>query len=169
MIRQLGRPEILNTILFQGSSTTSQQNDIKTLLTINGENDITPTASDINEPQKTKRIKVENYRLFRDTALSREIKRIHKHKCQICSKVLMINSNTPYAEAHHIKPLGGPHNGPDVRSNIICVCPNCHALLDYGGILLEQSKLHSTNLHKISPEYIDYHNANIFNHIEVKG
>ena len=35
-----------------------------------------------------------------------------------------------HAEICHIKPLGRPHNGPDVPENILCLCPNCHVLLD---------------------------------------
>jgi predicted restriction endonuclease len=62
-----------------------------------------------------------------------------------------------YAEAHHIKPLGAPHNGPDVRANILCVCPNDHVLLDYGAI-----KLYGNHLKEVGQEYIDYHNENIY-------
>ena len=34
---------------------------------------------------------------------------------------------------------GIPHNGPDKLENMICVCPNCHVLLDFGVIRLNQS------------------------------
>jgi mRNA-degrading endonuclease RelE of RelBE toxin-antitoxin system len=167
---QNGHPEYLQSILFkQPSITSSYKNIIDNVLISRGANDISPIASDINEPGETQRIKFENYRIIRDTFLAREIKKIHKNKCQICSKTLMINTETPYAEAHHIKPLGAPHNGPDVIGNIICVCPNCHAILDYGGILLDQKNIHSTDIHKISSEYMDYHNSNIFNKIDVNG
>ena len=60
--------------------------------------------------------------------------------------------------AHHIQPLGQPHNGPDVIGNIICVCPNHHAELDYGvSSLLLPSLRHSTG-HNIDAKYTDYHN-----------
>ncbi len=84
-------------------------------------------------------------------------------------QTLMVSDDTAYAEAHHIKPLGSPHNGPDEKSNIVCVCPNCHVLLDYGAVKLEANKLISNKEHKISAVYIDYHNEYIFNKITLKG
>jgi hypothetical protein len=125
----------------------------------------TPTAADISEPIDTKRIKTETYRILRDTSLARQIKKDHGCVCQICTEKLMMEKNAPYAEAHHIKPLGSPHNGPDKSDNIICVCPNCHALLDYGGIKLNLEQLNLNSKHKICAEYIDYHNKNILNRI----
>ncbi len=61
-----------------------------------------------------------------------------------------------YAEAHHVKPLGRPYNGPDTKDNIICVCPTCHVLSDYKVIRLEQSQIPN-----VSSTYIDYHNNEI--------
>ena len=72
------------------------------------------------------------------------------------------SSGERYAEAHHLKPLGTPHNGPDISNNIICVCPNCHAKLDYGIIRIEIPKLNLDIRHKIDAEFINYHNNNIF-------
>ena len=43
---------------------------------------ITPKAEDIAEPPI--RIKSTTYRILRDTTLSREIKIVHNHKCQVC-------------------------------------------------------------------------------------
>jgi hypothetical protein len=57
------------------------------------------------------------------------VKRLHDFTCQICGTQL----STPaggYPETCHIKPLGRPHNGPDVSESILCLCPNCHVLLD---------------------------------------
>ena len=79
-----------------------------------------------------------------------------KHKCQICGMTLTIKDGKPYAEAHHIKPLGNPHNGPDVRGNILCVCPNHHVLLDYGAIKLDIKKLEG-----VKKIYIDYHKEDL--------
>lgn len=91
----------------------------------------TPIATDIGEPSQPERVKQETYRILRDTVLAREVKESNQHRCQICGQVLKLKDEIPYAEAHHIKPLGAPHNGPDVRENILCVCPNHHVLLDY--------------------------------------
>jgi predicted HNH restriction endonuclease len=74
---------------------------------------------------------------------------------------LEASSGDRYAEAHHLKPLGAPHNGPDIANNIICVCPNCHAKLDYGIMRIEIPKLNLDIRHKIGAEFINYHNNNI--------
>lgn len=117
----------------------------------------TPIARDIGEPSQPDRIKQETYRILRDTVLAREVKTTNQYRCQICGQTLMLKAGEPYAEAHHIKPLGTPHNGPDVRENILCVCPNHHILLDYGAIKLDKAQLKG-----IDREYIDYHNEHIF-------
>jgi hypothetical protein len=117
----------------------------------------TPLALDIEDPSQPERVKQETYRILRDTVLARTVKESNQYKCQICEQTLKIKANTPYAEAHHIMPLGAPHNGPDVRENILCVCPNDHVLLDYGAI-----KLDGSHLKGIGNEYINYHNDNIY-------
>jgi hypothetical protein len=117
----------------------------------------TPVASDIEDPSQPERVKQEIYRILRDTALARIVKESQQYQCQICGQALKLKDHTPYAETHHIVPLGTPHNGPDVRANILCVCPNDHVLLDYGAI-----KLDETHLEGIGKEYVDYHNENIY-------
>lgn len=117
----------------------------------------TPIAKDIKDPTQPERVKQETYRILRDTVLAREVKESNQYRCQICGQVLKLNNEIPYAEAHHIKPLGAPHDGPDVRENILCVCPNDHVLLDYG-----VTKLDGEQLKSIGKEYIDYHNKHIF-------
>lgn len=78
----------------------------------------TPLASDINEPKETERHLVTTYRILRDTALARRIKADRNYQCQICRERILLGEGTPYAEAHHIRPLGNPHNGPDHPNNI---------------------------------------------------
>jgi len=116
---------------------------------------VSPKAVDIAPPPN--RVKSTTYRILRDTVLSRRVKDSNQYRCQICGQVLRLKDDIPYAESHHIMPLGAPHNGPDVRGNILCVCPNDHVLLDYGAI-----KLDETYLKGIGKQYIDYHNGNIF-------
>ncbi len=98
----------------------------------------TPFAADINEPESTEKHLVTTYRVLRDTALARRIKADNDYKCQICDEQILLGKDNPYAEAHHIKPLGGSHGGPDHPGNIVCVCPNCHVKLDYGAIAIDQ-------------------------------
>jgi len=122
----------------------------------------TPKATDINDPPETTRIETTVYRILRDTALSREVKIAQQFKCQLCAETIQFGDGSFYAEAHHVKPLGRPYNGPDTRDNIICVCPTCHVLLDYKIIRLDQSQIPN-----ISTVYIDFHNNEIYGEIEL--
>lgn len=106
-----------------------------------------------------KRNLIQNERIIRDTKVSSWVKYIHGYKCQICGVVLEIGEGQPYAEAHHIKPLGNSHNGPDVVENILCVCPNHHALLDFFAVYIEKTKLRHADGYEINEEYIGYHNS----------
>ena len=79
---------------------------------------LTPVAVDITEPPS--RLPTEVYRVLRDTKLAREIKLSHGFQCQICQNPpLKLNDTKVDAEVHHIKPLGSPHDGPDVSPNIL--------------------------------------------------
>jgi HNH endonuclease len=117
----------------------------------------TPLASDVEEPSAD-RVATLVYRRLRDTQLARKVKLLHDHRCQICDHVIILRDGTRYAEAHHIKPLGITHSGPDIMENILCLCPNHHAELDYGvrPISLDALRLHKA--HSVSQEFIDYHN-----------
>ena len=113
----------------------------------------TPLAADIEPPAQSRRVRQETYRVLRDTGLARAVKEGAGFRCQICGDVILLKGGLPYAEAHHVKPLGSPHDGPDVRENILCVCPNHHVQLDYGVITLPKDSFRN-----IRAEYIDYHN-----------
>ncbi len=122
----------------------------------------TTTAVDIEPPTRTE---TTIYRILRDTALARQIKKLHKDKCQLCGESIKISDQQYYSEAHHIKPLGGGHNGLDIKENILVLCPAHHVQCDYGAIQLSLSEIRTVPGHRISQEYIDYHNFNIFNKI----
>jgi hypothetical protein len=116
-----------------------------------------PSANDLPDgiPGKTKQIV---YRIIRDTKKSRQIKEEYQFQCQVCGKRLEITPGVFYAESHHIQPLGGEHKGPDVRDNILCLCPNHHALFDYFAIPLDPGKLR-LNKHELRQSFVEYHNA----------
>ena len=118
----------------------------------------TPTAADLEEPKETKRMKTEVYRILRDTLLARTLKEMHQNQCQICGESLQLSDGAAYAEAHHVKPLGKPHNGPDIAANILVLCPNHHVLCDYGALRLHLDELHHHPHHSIGAEFVDYHN-----------
>ncbi len=104
----------------------------------------------------------ETYRILRDTNLARQIKLLHNNKCQLCGEYIIINSAKRYSEAHHIMPLGRPHNGPDISENILVLCPNHHAMLDYGAIKLKITEIKATTDRNIGQKYIEYHNEKIW-------
>lgn len=124
-----------------------------------------PTLKAKTLPKGQKEVKrsiVQSERIIRDTKVGAWVKFVHQFQCQICGTSLELDSGQFYAEAHHIKPLGNRHNGPDVLENIICVCPNHHVLLDYGAIVIDKSKLHCVDGHEVNDEYIHYHNTIVF-------
>jgi hypothetical protein len=118
----------------------------------------TQKAFDLVDPPLG-RAQTTTYRILRDTDLARRVKALHEYRCQICGHTIQLADGSFYAEAHHIRPLGIPHNGPDIIGNIICVCPNHHAELDYGVIPLSTCDLPD---HTIEKQYVDYHNHEIY-------
>ncbi|GLW12002.1 hypothetical protein Misp01_71300 [Microtetraspora sp. NBRC 13810] len=108
-------------------------------------------------------------KIIRDDALSQLIKTLHDHTCQICGTRLLL-PHRPYAEGAHIRPLGNPHDGPDVAGNILCLCPNDHVLFDQGAITIQddltvinqltgesRGLLRTIPGHDIDPRYLAYH------------
>jgi hypothetical protein len=124
----------------------------------------TPIANDLPEnlpvgELKPGRTLTSTYRILRDTELCRRLKKLHKDRCQICGLTIALSNGETYSEAHHIKPLGKPYNGSDVAGNILIVCPNHHAMLDFGAIELSMSALATHLLHRISSASIHHHNS----------
>lgn len=120
----------------------------------------TPQASDITDPPE--RVKTTTYRVLRDTALARRVKRMHSFECQICGDTITLPNGSRYAEAHHVKPLGDPHGGPDTIGNIVCLCPNHHAECDLGVIKLSLSSFRRVGGHDVDRQFIEYHNHEIY-------
>ncbi len=121
----------------------------------------TPKAPDISDPTLPARAKCETYRILRDTVLARELKLLYRNECQICGVALQLPNGATYSEAHHIRPLGTPHNGPDIAGNILVLCPNHHVQCDYKFITLNLSKLRLHSKHQVNQKFIDYHNNQI--------
>lgn len=115
-----------------------------------------PEASDLAEPPP--RQEFTTSRVVRDTALAQRVKAMHGYRCQVCGEAIELPDGTLYAEGHHIRPLGRPHDGPDVEGNILCVCPNHHAELDFAARPINPSELRTAEGHAVGPEYVRYHN-----------
>jgi hypothetical protein len=116
-----------------------------------------PIAIDLNVPPERKKATIT--RIIRDSALARRIKQLHDYKCQLCDHTIQLADGSRYAEAHHIQPLGEPHNGPDIPENLVCVCPNHHAELDFGGRSLALADFRQVSGHAVAEAYVEYHNA----------
>jgi putative restriction endonuclease len=133
------------------------------LVKINGSSQ-PPVKDGEQQPQPPARRQTTTMRIARDTEKSRRIKELYKYTCQVCG-VRLETPAGPYAEGAHIIPLGIPHNGPDEESNILCLCPNHHVLLDVGAITLAddfrvlgvpgEPKLFVR--HDVGKDYVQYH------------
>lgn len=110
------------------------------------------------DSEDTIRITREIELILRKRSLVNHLKKLYKSTCQICEIQLSIGYNKFYSEVHHLKPLGRPHNGSDDLGNMICVCPNCHVLLDLKVVKLE-SKSFGLMKHNVSIDNINYHNS----------
>jgi hypothetical protein len=117
----------------------------------------TDLAADFAEPPD--RVLATAYRILRDTELARRVKILHQFECQICGGTMDLPNGERYAESHHVQPLGQPHNGPDVIGNILCLCPNHHAELDFGVRAILPPALRKADGHGLEQRYIDYHNS----------
>lgn len=67
----------------------------------------------------------------RNRTIADEAKQWEGFACQTCGRKL-VNARTgePYAESHHVHPLG--HEGEDSIDNLLCLCPLCHSLFHLG-------------------------------------
>lgn len=116
-------------------------------------------------------------RVIRDSALSRFLKSLYSHQCQICKFTFRFTAGRRYAETHHIKPLGWKHNGIDKETNMIVLCPNHHAMMDFGAIAIhpehmtlisvdttytEHQKPIELMKHPVDRDFLEYHLKNIF-------
>lgn len=137
-----------------------------------------PTTVQPHDEAVPDRIQVTTTRVNRDTQQVRELKDVYNHECQICGMQLQKSPTDYYAEGHHLQPLGDGHDGPDVKSNIIIVCPNCHADCDHGMLHIDPETHKITHTyndridgetlttitpHSPHPHYLNYHNHEIAN------
>ena len=105
-------------------------------------------------------------RVIRDSKLGRQLKKLYDYKCQVCDLQIETDAGF-YAEAAHIKPVGSPHDGPDLIENLLCLCPNHHLMFDKGVFFVNQDmsldgisgRLHLNKNHRVDSEYFAYHRS----------
>ncbi|KQW06227.1 hypothetical protein ASC66_06775 [Leifsonia sp. Root4] len=109
-------------------------------------------------------------RRVRDSEVARQIKKLYDFACQVCGEVIPAFGDRKYAEGAHVRPLGRPHLGADLTTNLLCLCPNHHTQLDYGGmVILDDLTIAETRgmtvvgdlrwyrAHKVELENVRYH------------
>lgn len=131
------------------------------------------SASDISTPRRTQTTRS---RVIRNTQLITRLKSLYDNRCQLCGNRRQRGVETGYSEGHHLKPLGSPHDGPDVAENILILCPNHHADFDYGRLSVDpdslvvshdydesvnNSVLRVNDDHSLEREFLEYHNRHI--------
>ncbi|MFG3227565.1 YDG/SRA domain-containing protein [Kitasatospora sp. NPDC048194] len=89
----------------------------------------------VGEEAPRSRLETAIQRIVRSTAVANYVKRAHDYTCQVCG-VRLESPTGAYAEAAHIVPLGAPHRGPDIVSNVLCLCANHHVLFDFGMLMI---------------------------------
>ncbi|MFJ4922491.1 YDG/SRA domain-containing protein [Streptomyces sp. NPDC088725] len=92
------------------------------------------TSIDTGSSVETRRSPLLIQRVVRSTAVARSVKEIHDFTCQVCGTRLTLQDGQAYAESAHIRPLG--MGGQDSLSNVLCLCANCHVLMNTGTLLI---------------------------------
>ena len=134
------------------------------LIAIPGESSF--PVSEIPPKDTPNRVKTSILRIVRDTELAKSVKAKHDDRCQLCDLRIEL-PGSGYSEAAHIKPLGRPHDGPDLEDNILCLCPNHHVMFDRGAIWLDSKMtwqpigqpLLRAEISPVASEYAAYHRA----------
>lgn len=129
------------------------------------------TEESVQDATPPERVETTTSRIIRNTTLVKNLKHEHDYRCQICDAQRRRSRTAHYAEGHHLHPLGD--GGPDIRANVVVVCPTCHADLDYGMLTIEPELLYvqhsydrsrdgvplrTVSSHDLGREYIEYHN-----------
>lgn len=133
--------------------------------------DVEEQTRDAKPPKRTE---TTTSRIIRNTAMVKTLKTEYNHRCQICGDRRQQSTDKYYAEGHHLHPLG--EDGPDVRENIVIVCPTCHVDFDYGMLTIDPETFTITHCyddsidgselmiqpsHTIGRPYLEYHNQKI--------
>lgn len=113
-------------------------------------------------------------RVIRNTQLVSQLKHLYEYNCQVCGDQRKRHRVQPYAEGHHIRPLS--HSGPDIKENMLVLCPNHHADLDYGMVSINPDSwtiahayendtdggvLSVRENHDLNSDFLAYHNEHI--------
>jgi predicted restriction endonuclease len=112
-------------------------------------------------------------RIKRDLNVTKWIKATYQDQCQSCGTTVRTPSGN-YSQGAHIKGLGFPHSGSDTINNMLCLCPNCHVLFDFGSLYIkddletlvniitnEETKLEVKPEHALDLQSVRYHRLHV--------
>lgn len=113
-------------------------------------------------------------RLAAETAPVKELKALYNYTCQLCNHQWTLGSGEPLVTGYYLKPLS--LGGPDAQENLLVLCPNHYVMFEVGALGLDLNRNRVIHVdprdrqngramvvkHKISPEFAEYHNDNVF-------
>ena len=127
-----------------------------------------PDGSETLQEGFTERCLITISRLRRNTAIVQELKQLYAYQCQRCG-VHTETSPSRFIEGAHIHPLGEPHNGRDVKGNLLILCPNHHKEFDLGlwtvaedGVTVAPTGKSLKLLHTLDAESLQYHRSELY-------
>lgn len=63
-----------------------------------------------------------------------QVRDLYRGLCQVCATKLETSASN-YSEGMYLRPLLKPHIGRDELENVLCLCPNHHVGLEFGGLV----------------------------------
>lgn len=110
--------------------------------------DILESLRQLSSMMPPARIALIVQKIARNPRIAQLVKERERHICEICGRPPFLQKNgKPYAEADHIRPLGGNTHGLDSPENIRCICAQCHAVITYGSDAVVRDLLKETKWH----------------------
>lgn len=82
----------------------------------------------------------------------------YKGHCQLCNTLLNLGvGKPPYFEIYRIVETRNKHAWSNMEFNVLCLCPNCHALIKHGGADLKEVLVVAAKVSKneIAPEEVN--------------
>jgi hypothetical protein len=139
-----------------------------------------PVAADVWDDEAgtvdaARRCRFVTSRIIRDSQRSLALKELYGHRCQVCGRRIEVRQGDYYSETHHLQPLGGRHQGPDTKPNMLVLCPWHHAEFDHFLLWVclkslalrhrlrkleaTEGRLRMRNGHRVGEEFADYNNT----------
>ncbi len=108
-----------------------------------------------------------------DSLIGLQLRDDYDNRCQICGNTISIPGKGNYSMIRYLKPPDPPHNGPDIRENMMVLCPSHNAEMAFGVFFIDNATMkiihhnianqyHDSPIrlnedHQLSHEYLEYH------------